>query len=221
MRFIIREQDSERLLAAGLFAYQRNGRPSGATEEWRLTEVLGQYQILRTDIDERESRSNQSTLFHLLINRDNQPDRLKIRFFSPSSQGWADLMINEDGIILSQDFGHGRIETEADFDDSVGFLYPSVTWLGTWLSHQGTQPASKLYYLSKNDSFELIEILSFVKHQRGEPVTVGGHSITTDHYSLNLSDEKQDFWIDSFDLTVKAALSEDLTVVETRYIRQM
>ena len=221
MRFIIREQDSEKLLAAGLYSYQHKNQPTGVTEEWRLTEVLGQYRILRTDIDERESRSNQSTLFHLIINRDNQPQRLKIRFFSPLSLGWADIMISEDGIILSQDFGHGRIETEAEFDASVGFLYSSVTWLGMWLSHQRIQPASKLYYLSKNDQFELIESSSSFQQQKGKPVRVGGRSITTNHYSLKLSDKKQDFWIDSFGLTVKAALSEDLTVEETRYIRQM
>jgi hypothetical protein len=221
MRFIIREQDSESLLAAGLFSYHQNGQYTGVTEEWRLTDVLNRYQILRTDIDARESKSEKSTLFHMVINRQNQPERLKIRFFSPASQGWADLIMAGTIVTLTQKIGHQRWEDEAPYDDKSGFLFSSAAWLGYWIGHQGLKLASRILHLSQKDKFELVEHPLAVQRQEGNPVIIGGQSIPAELFTVTLSDKKQNVWIDKFGLAVKAVIGDDLTAVETRYIRRM
>jgi len=233
MRFIIREQDSERLLAAGLFRYLHRGQPTGAAEEWRLTEVKSDYsvmdrnpemahfRVLRTDYDERELKNKRSTLFHLVINHENQPERLKIRQFSPTSEGWADLIMNEDSITLTQDFGHGRRESEAEYNELPGILYSSITWLGNWVAQQALNQASDPLWLNQNDIFELSRTSAAVQRGRAEEIVIGGQGIAADHYSLILPDRNLDFWVDRFGLTIKAVLSEELSVVESRYIRYM
>ncbi len=221
MRFIIREQDSERLLAAGLFSYHHNGQYTGVTEEWRLTEVLNRYQILRTDIDARESKSEESTLFHMVINSENQPERLKIRFFSPASQGWADLIMGDNIITLTQKIGHQRWEDEAPYADKSGFLFSSAAWLGYWMSHQGSKVASRILHLSQKEKFELVERPLAVQRQEGKPVIIGGQSIPAELFTVTISDEKQNLWIDKFGLGLKVVLGNGLTAVETRYIRRM
>ena len=219
MRFIIREQDSERLLAAGLFSYQRNGLLTGVTEEWRLTDVLSRYQIFRADLDARESKGEKSTLFHMVLNSENRPERLKIRFFSPVSQGWADLIIGDNIITLTQEIGHQRWETEAPYDDKSGFLFSSAAWLGYWMSHQGSKVASRILHLSQEDKFELVERPIAVQRQEGLPMIIGGQSIPVELFTVTLSDKKQNVWLDKFGLTIKAVIGYDLTAVETRYIR--
>lgn len=220
MRFIIREQDSERLLAAGLFFTHYNGQNSSVTEEWRITDVLNRYRILRIDIDARESKSEESTLFHMVINRDNRPERLKIRYFSPASQGWADLIMGDKFITLTQEIGHQRWEDEAPYDGKSGFLFPSAAWLGYWIGHQGSKWASRILHLSQKDKFELIERPLTVLRQESKPVIIGGQSIPAELFTVTLSDAKQNVWIDKFGLTLKAVIGS-LTAVETRYIRRM
>ncbi|MGB4873356.1 MAG: hypothetical protein WBP47_25115 [Candidatus Promineifilaceae bacterium] len=39
MRFIIKEQSYEQVIAAGQYRYERDGRATGAVEHWRLTAV--------------------------------------------------------------------------------------------------------------------------------------------------------------------------------------
>ncbi|GMQ78070.1 MAG: hypothetical protein BMS9Abin02_0567 [Anaerolineae bacterium] len=221
MRFIIREQDSERLLAAGLFSYLHNGQYTGVTEEWRLTDVLNRYRILRIDIDARESKSEESTLFHMVLNRENQPERLKIRFFSPASQGWADLLMGDNIITLTQEIGHQRWEDEVRYDVNSGFLFSSAAWLGYWIGHQGSKRASRIIHLSQKDKFELVERPLALQKQEGKPVLIGGRSIPTELFTVTLSDKIQNIWIDKFGLTLKAAIGNGFTAVETRYIRRM
>jgi hypothetical protein len=157
----------------------------------------------------------------MVINRESQPERLKIRFFSPASQGWADLIMGENIITLTQEIGHQRWEDEAPYDNKSGFIFSSAAWLGYWIGHQGSKQASRILHLSQKDKFELVERPLAVQRQERKPVIIGGQSIPTELFTITLSDKNQNVWIDKFGLAVKAVIGSDLTAVETRYIRRM
>ena len=53
MRFIVKEQDYEKPIGAGLMRYELDGVPTGAVEHWRLTEATEGYEVLRVDLDAR------------------------------------------------------------------------------------------------------------------------------------------------------------------------
>ncbi len=81
MRFIIKEQAYEKLLAAGQYRYEMDGHPTGAMESWRMTAVAQGYQFLRVDLDAREAESGHTYLYHALLDENGRYQRLKYRFW--------------------------------------------------------------------------------------------------------------------------------------------
>jgi hypothetical protein len=82
MRFIIHEQPYEKVVAAGELRYEQEGVTTGAVEHWRLTTAVDSYQFLRIDLDARSAPSGQSTLYHLVLNENGRPERLRFRQWS-------------------------------------------------------------------------------------------------------------------------------------------
>ncbi len=73
MRFIIHQLPYERPIVAGQLRYERDGAPTGAVEQYRLTAAVDGYRFLRVDLDARTAPSGRSTLYHLTLNPDGQP----------------------------------------------------------------------------------------------------------------------------------------------------
>lgn len=76
MRFLIGEHSYEHPVASGQLRYERDGRPVGSVEYWRITAAPGGYTIWRVDLDAREGESGAGYLYHLLLNADGRPERL-------------------------------------------------------------------------------------------------------------------------------------------------
>ncbi len=108
MRFIIHEQPTERLLAAGELRYKQGDVPTGAVEKWRLTEAAAGFRFLRVDLDARAAESGNTYLYHALLDEHGRFQRLKFRF-------WG--QVNDQPL---------QITGDAVFDDATLTAYRTV-----------------------------------------------------------------------------------------------
>ena len=81
MRSLIRELPYERPLVGGLYLYRHGGMPAGVFERWRLSAAPDGYRFLRVDLNAEASEGEHSTLYHLVLNADGEPERLSFRHF--------------------------------------------------------------------------------------------------------------------------------------------
>ena len=96
MRFIIHELPYERPLLAGRLRYERDGRPTGAVESWRLSDAAEGYRFLRVDLDARAAQSGHSWLYHVTLGPDGRPEQLKARFWAAGREVTTTLNIEGD-----------------------------------------------------------------------------------------------------------------------------
>ena len=144
MRFIIHEQLTETLLAAGAYRYAQDGRPTGAVESWRLTRVAPGYQALRVDLDARDAPSGHSYLYHYVRQSNGRPARLTYRFWNQAAAA-ASLKVEGKLIFSETDVVgthvvNGRSH-EIQFDLPPGYVawFPSVAGLGLAAAAPGQQ----------------------------------------------------------------------------------
>ncbi len=146
MRFIIKEQPYEKLLAAGMWRYERDGRATGAVEHWRLTEAAAGYRFLRVDLDARDAESGHTYLYHALLNEDGRIERLKYRFWGSGIQVRGDVLLDPETVTASREV-NGVSESETlKMPAGYGFWFPSAEGLGLAAQLPGvvTIPAAAL-----------------------------------------------------------------------------
>ena len=124
MRFVIREQDYEQLIAAGRLRYR-----SGAIERWRLTEAVDGFLVMRVDYDRRETAAASSTLMHLLLNPDGRPERLKLRHFAPDNSVDVDVLIDGSVLSVSRNCNEDVTQQELNLPAGFGLLMPATIGL--------------------------------------------------------------------------------------------
>ena len=130
MRFIVKEQDYEKPIGAGLLRYELDGVPTGAVEQWRLTQALDGYEVLRVDLDAREAASGHSYLYHLVRQADGVPVRLAYRFWGSGLQIEGTLLFSETNITGTRAV-NGRTHSEdLDIEPGTLFWFPSAIGLG-------------------------------------------------------------------------------------------
>ena len=123
----MREQPYEKPLARGRLVFERDGRPVGRIESWRLSRALEGYHFLRADVDERES-SGRSFLFNAQISPDGLVENLRYRFFDRQSRVRGQ-MLRESGIITNtREVNRQRYEEEIDAGKAQ-IWYPAVSGL--------------------------------------------------------------------------------------------
>lgn len=134
MRFIIHEQPFERIVAAGQYRYEQNGRATGALEHWRLTTVVEPYHFLRVDLDGRSASGN-SYLYHLTLGENGRAERLQYRFWGNGLTISGNVLLEAEMVTATRQVnGHVHEEVITLPADYV-FAFPSVTGLG-WLARQ-------------------------------------------------------------------------------------
>ena len=135
MRFIVKEQDYEKPIGAGLMRYEMDGVPTGAVEHWRLTQATEGYEVLRVDLDGREAASGHSYLYHLVRRADGTPERLAYRFWDPGTQGdglqvEGTLLFSETEITGTRAVNGRTKEEDLDIEPGTLFWFPSAIGLG-------------------------------------------------------------------------------------------
>ena len=116
MRFIIHELPYERPLLAGRLRYERDGRPTGAVESWRLSDAAEGYRFLRVDLDARAAQSGHSWLYHVTLGPDGRPEQVKARFWAAGREVTTTLNVEGDEWLATrqvdgvafEDLAHGR-----------------------------------------------------------------------------------------------------------------
>ena len=132
MRFIIKEQPYEQVIAAGQYRYERDGRATGAVEHWRLTAVTDGYQFLRVDLDARAAPSGHTYLYHAVVNPDGQVERLKYRLWEQAAGGLqvvGDVVLAETAVTATHTFNGEDSEQVVDLPKGYRFWFPSVAGL--------------------------------------------------------------------------------------------
>ncbi|WP_420643102.1 hypothetical protein [Candidatus Leptofilum sp.] len=134
MRFIVKEQDYEKPIGAGLLRYELDGVPTGAVEHWRLTEATDGYEVLRVDLDAREAASGHSYLYHLVRRTDGAPERLAYRFWGSGLHGKLQiegtLLFSETNITGTRAVNGRTYHEDLNIEPGTLFWFPSAIGLG-------------------------------------------------------------------------------------------
>lgn len=131
MRFIIHEQPYEKPIMAGEYRYERDGRPTGAVETWRLTAAADGYRFLRVDLDAREAASGHTYLYHALVGPGGVVERLKVRLWDLGG-GWqvaGDAVFEGDTVSAMRTVNGATSEQVLDLPRGWCFWFPSVAGL--------------------------------------------------------------------------------------------
>lgn len=218
MRFIIREQEYEKLVAAGKFRYEISGKTTGVTESWRLTRLSKDYGLLRVDLDARKAVESSSTLYHLAFGSGWKPERLKFRHFAGSAEIAGDLLFDEDVISLYRKINDRRLEDEQKIPGDYRFWFPTVIGY-TLLFSEPVTASSQTLTLDQKKDFGLIRQRAAIERNEREVVIVTGRNVPAQRYSIAWNSEKAQLWLDDHKLPVLLEQRDGFRAIESQYIR--
>ena len=202
MRFLIHEMGYERPISAGTLRYERDGKPTGAVEKWRLTQAVEGYRFLRIDLDGRENNGD-STLYHLTLTDTYEIERINFRFWNETVKINGNLILEDAGISLARTVNNERVENVTDKRLSLFFS------AGMGLSFAG-RLAGKMSAFYLNEAFELMETeLSVEKCVDGD----------SECRQLRWQDQHRTIWLSSDGWVIKMQRPDGLTAQATRSIQ--
>jgi len=216
MRFILREQGYERPVAAGRLVYEQNGQPTGAIESWRLTAAVEGYRFLRVDLDGRAAASGNSSLFHLTLNPQGQPERLRFRFFGPTAQIKGSVLFDGKVLTIVRELtGQARQEEQLE---ATHFWFPSTVGLGLLAGLAGEGQVEAVM-LDAAASFNP-RLVSLHYHEgQSEMIEVMGKQWQTRPLTLTWADQTRTLWLDAHCQPLLMQRQDGLCGRETRYVR--
>ena len=221
MRCIIREQPYEKLLAAGHFRFQKDGKLTGVSEVWRLTELIDDYRNLRIDVDARNTVGGETNLYHLLINSAGQPERLKTRQFGPGPAISADVHLEPGSVIIYADIDGRRFEHELVPTEGYLFVVPSVTWFGLLVASNRSQLKVPAVGFSQEDDLRPLESTFSLKHEGSKTLNASGFDIDVQTYQVDWRGRRCHLSVDQYDCAVEVIYEDGLLAKETRYLRHL
>ena len=219
MRFLIREQEYETPLAAGRFQYTRNGLATGAYESWRLTEIADGYRFLRVDMDTRETKSDESTLYHLLLDPNGHPERLKLRILAIGKERQIDIFFEKRLIMASGDSQIGRFENELEFENSYGFYFPTALGFALLLRSALIQGEISAATFDLAQTSLLNQRSVKILPQSEEVLEVVQQKIVAHSYLIRWAEQENKIWLDDFTWPLKIDFGNGQVANETQYIR--
>jgi len=219
MRFLIREQEYETPLAAGLFQYNRDGQPTGAYESWRLTEVADGYRFLRVDMDTRETNNDESTLYHLLLDPNGRPERLKLRVLAIDKQLQADIIFEKSSIMVSGQADGRRFDDELHLGRPFGFYFPTALGFASFLRYALDQETITAVTFDLRQTSLLNQQTVKILSQKEEVLEVVRQEIVTHPYLIRWADQENKLWLDDYRWPLRIDFGNDRVAKETQYIR--
>lgn len=233
MRFIIKEQPFETVIAAGEYRYEQNGRATGAMEQWRLTAVTDGYQFLRVDLDARAAPSGHSYLYHAVVNSDGQVERLKYRFWDQAAGGLqivGDVVLQETAVSATRTLNGQDSEQVIDLPKGYRFWFPSVAGLH-FAGWSGNEPKTAVTLNGKIGGPDTlaVQVVDFTYHMLITDYMerkIAGQLRKYVPHKLAWNDQQRIIWR-SYDesrwplgmVKVGAGYQEELTAVATRHIQ--
>ena len=231
MRFLLHEQPYEKPVASGKLVYEQDGQLTGAVENWRLTDAAAGYRFLRVDLDGRAGPSGNSSLFHLTLNPQGQPEQLKFRSFGPRQQVKGSVLFEGPTLVIVREVdGQGRQEEEwkgatrprgdgaAEYETRPLFWFPSTVGLGMLAGLTGEGQAEAVL-LDAAASFTSHLVTLHYRQGQPEMVEVMGKPWETRPLTLTWADQTRTLWLDAHSQPLLVERQDGLRGRETRYIR--
>ena len=219
MRFIIHEQPYEKVIAAGELRYERDGVATGAVEKWRLTTAVANYHFLRIDLDARSAPSGQSTLYHLVLNENGRPERLRFRQWSGEHKIAGNLLFEAGVIIASHEMDGESFAEEMVVTEEFGFWLPSSVGLSLLAQRPVTTAVSLLPTRSKQHAlFSLFQTAVRLTWDDDEEIVVMGRAHKSRPCIVQWADQLVTFWLDEQNSVLKMMSGDGLIAVATRLI---
>lgn len=216
MRFLLHEQPYEKPIASGRFVYERDGQSTGAVENWRLTDAAAGYRFLRVDLDGRAGPSGNSSLFHLTLNSQGQPERLLFRFFGRAGQVKGTVLFEDHLLTVVRELpGQERQEDELV---ASYFWFPSTVGLGLLAGLTG-EGQVKAVLLDAAALFTPRFVTLHYHQGQPETVTVMGKQWKTRPLTLTWADQTRTIWLDAHHQPLLMQRQDGLCGRETRYVR--
>lgn len=222
MRFIIHEQSYEQPLAAGKWRYSQDNQPTGAVEEWRLSDAVDGYRFLRVDLDARTARSGRSYLYHLTMDHFGNPVQLKFRLWERDLEIIGSVLLEKDSAIVTREFSGQRFEKVLPLPEGYAFWYPASTGLGLLANWQTEKTGCALGLLTETGSraTEMSPFITNLELSYGamENLEVMNEMRMVRPLTISWNDQKRTLWINDNNWPLIMARPDGLTAVETRYI---
>jgi hypothetical protein len=192
MRSLIRELPYEKPLVGGRYYYQRDGTPTGTVETWRLSAALDGYHFLRVDLNADAGEGGDSTLYHLVLNENDEPERLSFRHFQRGRQLHGTVLFEGLYITLTRQSDGQRHEVTLERPPEARFWFPATSALGL-VASPGAGPALTL---NRADAFNLWPTYLEVSEGPPERLTIMGQTVTTRPLTLAWAGERRLVWRD-------------------------
>jgi len=214
MRFIIREQDYERLVAAGRLAYR-----SGVTESYQLTEAVEGFLVLRVDLDWRGSGTDQSLLIHMLLDANRQLTRAKLRALSQDYSTKLDVLATDGLFSVNHEGKHGAEYEELERPPGFGLLTPGFVGLGLVLDRSQVSAAVTMVTLDGNEDLVTSSATIEIDELNEELLAVMGQELAVRRYLIRLGHVTYTIWLDNYGLPVRVGDEHGTMAAENRYMR--
>ncbi|MFN2221584.1 MAG: hypothetical protein PVH65_15280 [Chloroflexota bacterium] len=214
MRFVIREQEYEKLLAAGRLKYL-----TGAFESWRLTEAVDGYRVMRIDLDRRDAGQGTSTLFHLLLDAGGRLERVKLRHFLPDSDLNVDVLVDGDSFNISRAGAWGAAHDVVNRPAGFGLLLPSLVGMALFVRDIAGERNHSAILLDPARQFAPRQVTVKIETLEEEELAVTGQTLVVRPHLIDQNGTRQTIWLDQYGLPVRANDETGLQAVEDRYVR--
>ena len=214
MRFIIREQPYERLVAAGQWRYEQDGRPTGAVESWRLTTAAAGYRFLRVDLDARHAPSGNTFLYHLVWHEDGRPERLRYRFWNLTQKVVGNVLLDDTQVIATHEANGRPFEVVHSVTTPYQFWFPAIAGLGVLAA----QPPAPTAVCLQSDFHLSLTQLNRQEGQQTELYLMGKQWVGQP-LSVRWADQLRTIWLDTYHWPLKMVRGDGLTAVAVRYMR--
>ncbi|UCG24564.1 MAG: hypothetical protein JSW55_00750 [Chloroflexota bacterium] len=220
MRFIIREQEYEKLVAAGRLHYLSAGVETGAVESYRLTQAVDGFSVMRIDLDRRESTEANSTLFHLLLDPYGRPERVKLRRLSPADSSEVDVLVDDESFNISRTSEADVVREEMKRPAGFGLLIPTAVGLGLFVHGNPGRRSAQAISLDETRRLAPLSASLEIDPLDEEEMTVTGQLVAVRPYLIRQKGAKCKVWLDDHGLPVRLDDEDGALAVEHRYVRQ-
>lgn len=219
MRFLVHEKSYETPRAAGSFRYTVGDTPLGITESWRITAVGDDHTIVRIDFDMRPVYGY-TYLYHLILNADQQPDRLVYRLLDDTHRREVagNLLFEEATVIHRQTIDDQTTTTE---HPKQPLLIPTAVGLSL-LALEQPPTALSLDRFAGDTAMTIAPVAITYQPQRTRnliPVKAGATTFTTTTLGITWGKHSYQIWRDKSGYPVKLTQQDSFTAIDTRPVR--
>lgn len=218
MRFIIHELPYERPLLAGRLRYERDGRPTGAVEAWRLSEAVDSFRFLRVDLDAREAASGRSWLYHVTLDAAGLVEQVKFRFWGDGLSVSGAVVRQEDEWVAAREVNSVAYE---DVARGPAFWFPSAAGLALLAGHDGETDGVTLRMPEGGPDAALALVEMPVKVAWGgvEPAEIGGELLDVRPLFVDWPGNRRAVWLDAEARPLRVWRDDGLTARAERLVR--